>query len=117
MGLIWGQPFLAVHGLLAHFAKRRAVARARYAQIIAEGIKVPSPWQSLKGQVFLGDERFREKIQARTGEQRRDDMQIPIAHRRALAPTLSQIEQPSPDLNTAIVAYRLSIRWRSSGNV
>jgi hypothetical protein len=69
MGPIPVHPFLAVDGLLAHFAKCGAVARARYAQIIAEDIKMPSPWQSLKVQVFLGDERFREKKQARAGEQ------------------------------------------------
>jgi len=53
MGLVAAQPFLAVDGLLAQFAKRRAVAQARYARFVAEGIKAPSPWQDLKGQVFI----------------------------------------------------------------
>jgi putative transposase len=103
MGLAPAQPFLAVDGLLAQFAKRRAVAQARYARFVADGIKAPSPWQDLKGQVFLGDARFVEKMQARMDKQQRADVQIPIAHRRPPAPTLAQIEKRSSDRNTAIV--------------
>jgi putative transposase len=103
MGLAAAQPFLAVDGLLAQFARRRTVARARYAQFVAEGLRAPSPWQGLKGQVFLGDERFVEKMQARIDLQQRGDVQIPVAQRRPPAPTLVQIERRSPDRNTAIV--------------
>ena len=103
MGLAPAEPFLAVDGLLAQFAKRRAVAQARYAKFVAEGIKAPSPWQELKGQVFLGDERFVEKMQARLDKNQRRDVQIPIAHRRSPAPTLAQIENSAPDRNAAIV--------------
>ena len=49
-------PWLAVDGLLAHFAGQRGLAQKRYTQFVAEGIKAVSPWLSLKGQVFLGDE-------------------------------------------------------------
>jgi len=103
MGLVPAQTFLAVDGLLAQFAKRRAVAQARYAKFVAEGIKAPSPWQELKGQVFLGDERFVEKMQSYLDKQQRDDVQIPVAHRRPAAPTLAQIEKRAPDRNSAIV--------------
>jgi hypothetical protein len=103
MGLAQAQPFLAVDGLLAQFAKRRTVAQARYAQFVADGIKAASPWQDLKGQVFLGDERFVKKMQARMDKRQRDDVQMPIAHRRAPAPSLARIERRSPDRNTAIV--------------
>lgn len=103
MGLAPAQPFLAVDGLLAQFAKRRAVAQARYAKFVAEGIKAPSPWRELKGQVFLGDEQFVEHMQARLDKNQRRDVQIPIAHRRPPAPTLTQIEHSAPDRNAAIV--------------
>lgn len=103
MGLAPAQPFLAVDGLLAQFAKRRAVAQARYAKFVAEGIKAPSPWRELKGQVFLGDEQFVEHMQARLDKNQRRDVQIPIAHRRPPAPTLTQIEYSAPDRNAAIV--------------
>ena len=95
--------FLAVEGLLAQFAKRRSVAQARYAQFVAEGIKAPSPWTQLRGQVFLGDEQFVEQMQARVGNAQRHDVQIPVAHRRPPPPTLTQIEKAAPDRNTGIV--------------
>lgn len=53
---------------LAQFAARRSLAQTRYAQFVADGIKAPPPWQQLKGQVFLGDEHFVEKLQSRTPE-------------------------------------------------
>ena len=102
LGLAPAEPFLAVDGLLAQFANRRAVARARYAKFVAEGIKAPSPWRELKGQVFLGDERFVAQMQARLEKNQRADVQIPIAHRRPPAPTLAQIEKQGPDRNHAI---------------
>jgi len=96
MGLVAGAPCLAVAGLLAQFAKRRTVAQARYARFVAEGIKAPSPWQELKGQVFLGDERFVQTMQAPADKRQRSNVQIPKA--------------PKP------IADRLRPRWRTSRN-
>lgn len=95
--------FLSVDGLLAQFAQRRSVAQARYARFVAEGIKAPSPWAQLKGQVFLGDEQFVEKMQAQAASALRQDVQIPKAHRRPPPPTLKEIEKSAPDRNAAIV--------------
>lgn len=103
MGVVPAEPFLAVDGLLAQFAQRRTTAQARYAQFVNEGIKAPSPWLQLKGQVFLGEEKFVEQMQARLDKTQRQDVQIPAAHRRPVAPTLKQIEKASTDRNAAIV--------------
>ena len=103
MGLVAAQPFLAVDGLLAQFAKRRTIAQARYARFVAEGIKAPSPWQDLKGQVFLGDERFVQNMQALADRRQRRDVQIPKAHRRPAAPALAQIEKRAADRNSAMI--------------
>ena len=80
---------------LAQFAARRSLAQTRYAQFVADGIKAPSPWQQLKGQVFLGDEHFVEKLQSRVARHHREDVQIPVAHRRPPAASLRQIEKTS----------------------
>ena len=103
IGSVAAQPFLAVDGLLAQFAKRRTIAQARYARFVAEGIKAPSPWQDLKGQVFLGDERFVQNMQALADKRQRRDVQIPKAHRRAAAPALAQIEKRAADRNSAMI--------------
>ncbi|MHB1246512.1 MAG: REP-associated tyrosine transposase [Sulfuriferula sp.] len=95
--------WLAVDGLLAQFAKRRSLAQQRYVQFVAEGIKVASPWLNLKGQVFLGDEQFVQRMQAHL-QSGKDDVQIPLAQRRPPPPLLSEIERRALDRNTAIVA-------------
>ena len=103
MGLAPAGKFLAVDALLAQFGKQRRPAQGRYAKFVTEGIRAPSPWQQLKGQVFLGDERFIERMQKRVSGQQRQDVQIPLAHRRAPPATLRQIEKAAPDRNTAIM--------------
>jgi len=94
--------WLAVDGLLAQFAKRRSLAQERYAQFVAEGIKAASPWSNLKGQVFLGDDQFVQRMQAHL-QPGKDDVQIPLAQRRPPPPPLAEIAHHAPDRNTAIV--------------
>ena len=101
MGTASATTWLATDALLALFATRRSLARERYAKFVAEGIKAESPWSSLKGQVFLGDDQFVTRMQShlRSGH---DDVQIPIAHRRPPAPSLAAISSQATDRNTAI---------------
>jgi REP element-mobilizing transposase RayT len=103
VGLEPDTPWLAIDGLLALFAKRRSLAQQRYAQFVVEGIKADSPWTNLKGQVFLGDERFVNRMQAHI-QAGKDDVQIPLAQRRPKPPPLAEIEKRSPDRDTAIIA-------------
>lgn len=103
MGMASAQSFLAVDGLLAQFAKRRSTAQARYAQYVSDGINALSPWPQLKAQVYLGDEVFVEKMLTRAQRPQREDVQIPLAQRRAPAPLLKAIEQDAPDRNMAMV--------------
>ena len=102
VGLEVAAPWLAVNGILAQFAKRRSLAQQRYGQFVAEGIKADSPWMNLKGQVFLGNDHFVERMQAhlKSGE---DDVQIPMAQRRPPAPSLDEIKRLASDRNSAIV--------------
>jgi len=103
VGLEPPAPWLAVDGFLAQFAKRRSLAQQRYAQFVAEGIKAASPWANLKGQVFLGDEQFVQRMQAHL-QPGKDDVQIPLAQRRPPPPPLAEIESRTRGRNAAIVA-------------
>jgi REP element-mobilizing transposase RayT len=103
VGLEPAAPWLAVDRLQSQFAKRRSLARQRYAQFVAEGIKAASPWLSLKGQVFLGDEQFVQNMQAHL-QSGKDDVQIPFVQRRPPPPPLAEIESHAQDRNAAIVA-------------
>ncbi len=62
---------------------------------------MPSPWRELKGQVFLGDEKFPEKLRTRLDNHQRRDVQLQIAHRRRPPPTLAQIEKGARDRDSA----------------
>ena len=103
VGLEPAPAWLAEDGLLAVFAKRRSLAQQRYAQFVVEGIKADSPWANLKGQVFLGDEQFVNRMQAHI-QSGKDDVQIPVAQRRPKPPPLAEIENRSPDRDAAIIA-------------
>lgn len=103
MGLVEADEFLAVDGLLAQFARRRSIAQARYAQFVKEGTNAPSPWEQLRGQVFLGSDDFVEKMQKQMAKHQRGEVQIPIAQRRAPAKTLQQIEKSAATRNAAII--------------
>jgi REP element-mobilizing transposase RayT len=102
VGLVSPAPWLAVDGLLAQFAGQRGIAQQRYAQFVAEGTNADSPWRHLKGQVFLGDDAFVHRMQASLKADQRDNVQIPVAHRRPPPPSLRQIESSAPDRNAAI---------------
>ena len=95
---------LIVDGLLAQFAKQRNLAQRRYAQFVAEGIAAVSPWSAIKGQVFLGNDQFVQRMQAHLQAGKDDDVQIPFAQRRPLPPSLAEIERHAQDRNSAIVA-------------
>ena len=96
-------PWLAVDGVLSQFAKRRSLAQQRYAQFVSEGIQADSPWQNLKGQIFLGDDQFVQQMQAKIESRQRNDVQIPVAQRRSRPLSLPIIERSAPDRNAAIV--------------
>jgi REP element-mobilizing transposase RayT len=102
-GLAPAAPWLAVDGVLSQFAKRRSLAQQRYAQFVREGIKADSPWQNLKGQIFLGDDPFVHQMQAKIEARQRNDVQIPVAQRCPRPRSLPIIERSASDRNAAIV--------------
>lgn len=102
-GLVEVEPFLAVDGVLAAFAQDRETAQNRYAQFVREGVTASSPWDQLRGQVFLGDEDFVRKTQNEMAAHQRGEVQIPTAQRRPPAKTLQQIEESGIARNAAIV--------------
>jgi len=55
--------FLNCRWILSNFGKKKGEAIERYRRFVSEGKKQPSPWASLKNQIFLGSDNFIEKIQ------------------------------------------------------
>ncbi|MEA2080410.1 MAG: addiction module toxin RelE, partial [Pseudomonadota bacterium] len=93
--------WLATDGLLGQFGRRRAEARRRCRQFVAEG--GASIWSGLRQQIYLGDERFITRMQKKAPVQT-DRVNIPRAQRRKPAPSLNVIAAEHRERNAAIVA-------------
>ena len=96
--------WLQVDALLARFGEGRALARRRYARFVAEGIGADSLWKGLRGQIYLGDEDFVRRMQAKLGPKAGDDINVPRAQRRGPAPALASIEAACKDRDRAVLA-------------
>jgi putative transposase len=82
--------WLTTDVLLAEFGKSRAWARRKYQRFVEEGIGRERIWKDLKGQIYLGGDRFVEQMRGRFRE-REDDVNIPRVQQRAPAPALKII--------------------------
>jgi len=78
--------------LLAQFAKRRAAARRKYQDFVAEGMGKESIWKDLQGQIYLGDDKFVEQMRSKL-EKREEDVNIPRIQQRGPAPKLSALRR------------------------
>jgi putative transposase len=88
---------------LAQFGKRRADARRRYRQFVLDGIGNKDLWAGLRQQIYLGDEKFVRRMQAKAGL-RGDELSIPHAQRRAPAPSIAALAKKHRDRDDAIAA-------------
>lgn len=61
--------WLQADWVLANFGADRDGARAAYRQFVAAGVEAESPWESLRGQIWLGGEGFRERMGRMVAEQ------------------------------------------------
>ncbi len=105
-GMSPGFPWLETDWLLAAFARRKRQAQNEYRKFVAQGKNQPSPWEELKNQIYLGSERFVEKMQKKiAGNPRLSE--IPRTQRRPVAKPLEWYIGRYTDRNRAISeAYR-----------
>jgi hypothetical protein len=61
-GLKNAPDYLAVDWLLKQFGNSKKTAQALYKEFVMEGFGKKSPWNELKGQILLGDEKFIEEF-------------------------------------------------------
>jgi REP element-mobilizing transposase RayT len=84
--------WLTTEALLAEFGNRRAVARRKYREFVAEGMGKESIWKDLQGQIYLGDDKFVEQMRSKL-EEREADVNIPRIQQRGPAPKLSALRR------------------------
>ena len=98
--------FLNCRWILSNFGKKKGEAIERYRRFVSEGKKQPSPWASLKNQIFLGSDNFIEKIQLMIDTDK-EISEVPSSQRRPPSRELDEYLKEGKDRNTAIVnAYR-----------
>jgi putative transposase len=90
MGLAGCPAWLETDWVLGQFAKTRAAARRRYAEFVAEGAGLPSPWPAVRGQTLLGSETFMEKMRPFL-EGTYDMKEIPRTQRLLHRPSLESL--------------------------
>ena len=112
--------WLATDRLLAFFAHEqqplnREKAQQRYVNHVREGVGLPSVWEALTGQVYLGDEKFIHQISALarpSGQEiegpqdtptARSRLEIPRAQRRPAPLALQAYQQQNPNNRNAAI--------------
>ncbi|MGH8273908.1 MAG: REP-associated tyrosine transposase [Gammaproteobacteria bacterium] len=98
-----GPQCLQSEWLLAAFGRRKGRAMEAYKRFVAQGRGQPSPWQSLRNQVYLGDERFVARMQRRI-EKDKVLSEIPMTQRRPVAKPLAEYERRIGSRDAAITA-------------
>lgn len=94
--------WLQTDWILGQFSPQRGRAVNRYIDFVREGVGLPSLWDKLRGQVYLGGDAFLTRMQklaekAAIGE-------IPRAQRRPLAKPLNHYRDKATDPKKGMVA-------------
>jgi len=84
-----GASFLETDWTLSQFGSNRRRAIRRYREFVLERIGGESPWSALKGQIFLGDEGFIEKLSGLL-KGKEKVKEIPRTQRYATRPSLKE---------------------------
>lgn len=82
--------WLTTEWVLGQFGNRRALAQRKYAEFVAQGQNLSSPWPALKGQALLGSAQFVEQLQPLLAGVR-DIKEVPRGQRLAHRPDLAML--------------------------
>ena len=94
--------WLSVDGLLRQFGRSREQARDHYRDFVLDG-RGGGIWEDLRQQIYLGDESFVERMQARA-KMVGDVLTVPQAQRRSPAEPLTAFTAHTGGRNAGIVA-------------
>jgi putative transposase len=105
-GLAEVPAWLHADWLLSCFGQSRHRAMQKYREFVAEGKGQPSPLESLRNQIYLGDDSFVEKLQGMV-EQETDLSEVPSAQKRKPADPIRDYIEMADSRNEGIYqAYR-----------
>ena len=90
IGLVKRPSFLTVDWVLSQFGGRKRVAREKYRRFVMEGIDKESPWETLKGQIFLGTDEFIKQLSGLLDE-KESIKEVPRVQRYVARPPLREL--------------------------
>jgi REP element-mobilizing transposase RayT len=90
IGLVKRLSFLTIDWILSQFGGRKRVAMEKYKRFVMEGIDKESPWETLKGQIFLGTEEFINQLSGLLDE-KESIKEVPRAQRYVARPPLREL--------------------------
>lgn len=96
--------WLEVDALLRMFGSTRRQARAAYVDFVRAGVGLPSVWEGLRGQVYLGSDEFVEEMQL-LAQQADALAEVPRLQRRPAAKPLASYEAEHPRDVAMALAY------------
>ncbi len=102
IGEVSVQTWLETNWILGQFAKQRKSAIESYANFVREGIGLPSIWNNIQNQVFLGSEKFINKNQKRI--RKKESLgEVPQLQQRKIPKSLDYYEKKYKDQKKAIL--------------
>ena len=95
-------PWLHVQWQMAQFGNSAETAIAAYVNHVRDGVDLPSVWEQLQGQLYLGDAEFAEVLGRKMDHKLVAAAETPRLPRRNSAPSLARFAA-MPNHNIAIV--------------
>ena len=99
LGQVPPPPWLQREWLLSQFGSDPQLAAQAYGEHVRAGVGLPSVWQQLQAQLYLGDAAFVDSMGEKIARKQAGDTEIPRLQRRAQAPPLSSFVEMK-DRNT-----------------
>jgi REP element-mobilizing transposase RayT len=101
VGLAAAPPWLEVDWVLGQFGVQRAQAVMRFIDFVRAGVGLPSVWEGLRGQIYLGSDAFVQRMQVLADQPLAE---VPRMQRRPMALPLQDYVLSSTDRKAAMAA-------------
>jgi len=92
LGIQPGPDWLACNALLCLFSEHAGAAREAYARFVRQGLEAHAPWEALRGQIYLGGDGFRQRMQALVPD-KAADTDIPLMQKQLARPDCNAVLQ------------------------
>ncbi|MEN8171239.1 MAG: transposase [Pseudomonadota bacterium] len=107
IGEVASQPWLETNWILGQFGKQRKRAIDKYIDFVREGVGLPSVWDNLQNQIFLGTEKFIDKKQKLINDKGSLN-EVPRLQKRKIPKSLPYYDKKYKDQKQAITQAYLS---------